>query len=366
MTSYRNKPLTIGIILLFVGTNITPLVSSELTLGNTIITVDDEPGDADYTSIKEALNHSNPGDTIEVYSGTYNESNITIMIPNLTLKGIPNELGDGNDSGKPIIDIPYQWYNLLIIKVDNISIIGFKIISSQGDYGPRTVWVSNVKHFYFTNNEILITKETLVEVMVISKSTYITIQNNLVDGGQNQLYIQESHNCRILNNTFVNSDFGITLIGSNMTVSHNLINNSNEALAIVGSNFNLTQNIIYNCGYGILVEMGSHIVIDRNELRNNSCGVAFLDTRAFSTKVTRNNIIRNNMDAIIVGSSIFFSNFIFRENYWSRPHILPKLILGFGIVLLPFPGEVPIGIPIPWFCFDWHPAQEPFDIPGMS
>jgi hypothetical protein len=38
--------------------------------------VDDEPGDADFISIKEAVNSSNPGDTIEVYSGIYYEEGI--------------------------------------------------------------------------------------------------------------------------------------------------------------------------------------------------------------------------------------------------------------------------------------------------
>jgi len=360
----KRKCLVVGIILLFVGTCIIPSTTSLQTHGRNIITVDDEPGDADYTSIKEALNHSNPGDTIEVYSGRYNEPNITIMIPNLTLKGIPFELGEGNDSGKPVIDICIQWYNVFIVTVDNISISGFKIISSEGDYGPRIIGVSNVNHFIFNNNDILITKETLVSVIDIYQSTHITIQNNTIDGGQNQLHIEESSDCWILNNTFLNSDFGITLIGSNMTVFHNLINNSDEALFIVGSNFNITQNIIYDGEIGISVAWSSHIVIDSNEVRNNSCGVAFSRTSAFSTKVTRNNFIGNYMDALIVGSSIFFSNFVFRENYWGRPRILPKPILGLGVVLLPG-GGIPWGIPIPWFCFDWRPAKEPYDIPGM-
>ncbi len=68
----------------------------KINIRNTI-TVDDEPGDAGYTSLKEAIINVNTGDTIEVYSGTYIEDEISIFISDLTISGIPNELGQGND-----------------------------------------------------------------------------------------------------------------------------------------------------------------------------------------------------------------------------------------------------------------------------
>ena len=74
----KRKCLAVGIILLFIGTGIIPSITSEQTYDKNIITVDDEPGDADFTSIKEAVNASSPGDTIEVYSGTYPEDGILV------------------------------------------------------------------------------------------------------------------------------------------------------------------------------------------------------------------------------------------------------------------------------------------------
>jgi hypothetical protein len=71
--------------------------------GNNIITVDDEPGDADFTSIKEAVNASSPGDTIEVYSGTYLEQGIHIVKDNITLLVISHELGVCDDRGKTLL-----------------------------------------------------------------------------------------------------------------------------------------------------------------------------------------------------------------------------------------------------------------------
>ena len=93
--------LTIGVILLFIGMSIPFTSSKQQSLGN-VITVDDE-GDGDYTSIKEAVINSNPGDTIEVYSGTYLEQGIHIVNDNIALLGISHELGEGDDTGKPFI-----------------------------------------------------------------------------------------------------------------------------------------------------------------------------------------------------------------------------------------------------------------------
>ena len=87
---------------IFQSTNLNDI--NKVTIGNNTITVDDEPGDADFTSIKEALNYSSPGDTIEVYSGTYFEQGIHIVKDNITLVGIAHELGGGGDSGKPFIN----------------------------------------------------------------------------------------------------------------------------------------------------------------------------------------------------------------------------------------------------------------------
>ena len=82
--------------------SITPSVANDIVQESSIpisdkavIIVDDE-GDGDYTSIKEAVNNTNPGGTIEVYSGTYYECGIEIYTENITLRGIPYELGNGS------------------------------------------------------------------------------------------------------------------------------------------------------------------------------------------------------------------------------------------------------------------------------
>jgi len=44
---------------------------------------------------------------------------------------------------------------------------------------------------------------------------------------------------------------------------------------------------------------------------------------------------------------------IWNENYWNRPRLLPYPIFGIGEFLF---------FSFRWVVFDWHPAQEPYDI----
>jgi hypothetical protein len=67
------KGLVVGIIVLFIFSAFTKMVFGQTNEDGNIIIVDDE-GDGDYTSIKEVVNHANPSDTIEVYSGIANNS----------------------------------------------------------------------------------------------------------------------------------------------------------------------------------------------------------------------------------------------------------------------------------------------------
>lgn len=76
------------------------------------------------------MQHAQPGDTIEVYSGIYQDTNITINQEGLSLIGIPYELSTGNNTGKPIVNIT-QTTSLIEIFVtaDHVTITDFILIS---------------------------------------------------------------------------------------------------------------------------------------------------------------------------------------------------------------------------------------------
>ena len=121
--------IAVGITFLFLGTCITPSVAidnvryASIPISDkTVITVDDE-GDGDYNSIKDALRFAYPGVTIEVYSGTYYENNINIGLRGLTLKGMPYELGSGNDTGKPVVTSEINSFDYILrMWGDNVTV----------------------------------------------------------------------------------------------------------------------------------------------------------------------------------------------------------------------------------------------------
>jgi hypothetical protein len=65
--------------------------------------------------------------------------------------------------------------------------------------------------------------------------------------------------------------------------------------------------------------------------------------------IYKNNFLDNKRHAFFEGN---WRN-KWKQNYWNRPRILPKLIF----------GEIKIGSKwLPWFNIDWHPAKKLYDI----
>ncbi len=72
----------------------------------------------------------------------------------------------------------------------------------------------------------------------------------------------------------------------------------------------------------------------------------------YSINVVNNNFIDNRLN-------VLFSNCLFTKwsnNFWDRPRILPKPILGF---IWGYPS-------IPILNFDWNPALLPYDISSLE
>ena len=127
-----SKAFVFAIIVLFIGAGVLPITGAiknfekvnivmNLTSMDTI-TVDDE-GDGDYTSIQDAIDDANPGDTIKVYSGTYIEN--VVVDKQLAIMGIGEELGIGDDVDKPSIDGGSG--DVVHIYADSVNVSGFII-----------------------------------------------------------------------------------------------------------------------------------------------------------------------------------------------------------------------------------------------
>ena len=226
--------MVFGIIALFICTGITPSVAVDTVKkpsmpisDKTVITVDDE-GDGDYTSIKEALNHSNLGDTIEVYSGTYYEHGIIISDDNITLKGIPYELGTGNDIGKPFID-GRGIDDMIFVEAKNVIIDGFRI---ENNGGPKANGILALRQgadgCIISNNDIA---HTTMSCMWISSSNNKILNNKISHSSMRQGIVLRDpcSNCLVSGNIISDVEIGIDLWDSNHnTVTGNKISRCRE------------------------------------------------------------------------------------------------------------------------------------------
>lgn len=351
MNNLIKKGIVVAVILLFIGTCIIPSATSGLTNGKNIITVDDEPGDADFTSIKEAVNYSSPGDIIEVYSGTYPEDGIRIVKDNITLLGIAHELGEGNDTGKPFIK-GNGTETVIQVEACYVIVSNFKIENPWSKPKFACGIYINIDYYPFEPRNVTISDCN------ISNSPHAGIY----------MYEPYSENITIINNhiSHCNND-GIEIHSQSCIITGNIVTDCREIGILFGSSLrNVSGNKIRRCRIGIQFG-GENNIVYGNDIE--SCNVG-IQNAGWGSIITKNNF-KNYSRIGFWFAGTFGERFIegFKKsrwigNYWDTwIGIGPKIILGFSLVgwrLLRF--GIQILIPIPWVDFDWHPAKEPYDI----
>ena len=334
----KRKWLAVGIILLFVGTCIIPVIAHNTgkplpaSRENWLYVGGSGPGN--YTRIQDAIDNASDEDTVYVYNGTYYEVNISIRKSIFLL---------GEDKYSTIIDAN-QRGNCIDIFSDNVTVRGFTVRNADWPHG----------------NGIAI------------YSHHTTICDNI-----------------ITNNHATGIDIYSISVSNNNNISYNIISNNGEGISVDFSNQIIIGNKITNNLIGITLWYVSSIVIKHNDIsRNNGYGIQFYWVT--NSSIIQNNFFKNKGNAVFTRSILgelkvklndsYYTPWkknIWDGNYWNRPRILPKPIFGsiritsmqlWSSGYFPLFGIWTNEIPIPIDCvnFDWHPAQEPYDIPRMT
>jgi parallel beta-helix repeat protein len=357
--SLVRKYSTIGVIFLFMGTSIVPSIQSEFPSEKNIITVDDEPGDADFTSIKEAVIFSNPGDTIEVYSGTYPEQEIHIENDNIALLGIAHELGGGDDDGRPFIKGNVSLGTVLRVEASQVLISNFLIENSNG-YNAGCI-ETNEQNNITISDCIIHTKKDgdHPNTGIGVRGNHIKIINNEIN------YCNPGISAR--------TDYPLSL-----TITGNIITDCGiyGGISLHGNQQNVSGNRIRRCGEGIRI-FGTNNTIFGNDIDN--CPISVCSPAFNIGEVERGNtFIKNNFknysrkpwwDRHVI--FFLFYGFVTDKkdtwigNYWDTwIRVGPHRIFGwFGVGIVFAIAEGGIGVNIPWFEYDRHPAKKPHDIP---
>jgi len=290
---------------------LSPFPFPNVTTGSSIIYVPD-----DYSTIQEAVDAANPGDTIYVKAGVYYENGITI---NKELKLI------GESKETTIIDGNFSKGILLIRFCSNILISNFTIRNSGSN---EWYWDPVVGGVIYCAGVIL------------AKAKNCTIKNSKIINNYVGIYIIYSNRSRILQNEVINSTYmAIFADGAHGTYgdihvecwSNRFVNNTIIGASVGGiyskycANSTIENNTIKRCGLGICTWRGYKTfgnIIMGNVLLDNVLGISCTDN---SNNKIHGNFVANCEYGIEIGSS---ENII-------RMNDLENNTYNFGVVTLP-------------------------------
>ena len=278
----------------------------------------------------------------------------------------------------------------------NNGLINGNIIN--GPYNSEGIKLDGTSDTKICNNYI--TKHEWEGILLSAASKYpenITIiENSLITNFQG-IYIA-TKNSIVQSNYLYNNKDGITISGYHNKAINNTVKNTIpvvkhprymtvfNGITIFGSSHNITKNYVYKYCVGMGLYGEGNNIISHNYITKCKCGIQIDESH--NNKIFRNNIIKNrgfpwhqydpNYGGILLfnyanNNSIYQNNFImnsfqatflgapnnnWNENYWNRPRLTQKIILGrketFFFIL-------PVYI-VPDFNFDRNPALLPYKI----
>jgi len=354
------KGLVIVIIMLFVGVGVISSTGVTIVEKTTINPIQS----GGY--IQDLIDNASNGDTINVPSGTYYENIIIDKSINLIGKDKDTTIIDGNDIAS-VINISANWVNISGFTIQSGYPYGINISSNFNKISDNKI----------TNN---------IFGIIIYYSDYNIITDNNISnnaGGGLTLECCDFNTININNISFNRAHiFGLGIILSNSSrnnISYNtIISNQYWGIRLTySSNYNdIISNKILNHQDGIHIYFSNNNILMDNNISNNENGIYLHDSKINS--ITSNNINSNKVYGINLKDSssniilknnfqgnerfAFFSDSFWnrwKQNYWNRPRIMPKLIIGTISIHLPWPFQ---DIVIRWVNFDLRPSLKPYNI----
>ena len=197
----------------------------------------------DGESIQAAVHKAEPGTTIQVMPGTYNET-VYIDKDGIRLIGIIKE---GN---RAVLDGEGKLNDAILYSGNNIVVENFTITRYKG----------------------------------------------------NGIMSQAGNNWEIRNNIIIDTGvYGIfPQLGQNGVIEHNVVSGIEDAAIYVGmsDNVHVAYNDVFDSVAGIEIENSRHAVVEANHVYNNTGGILAFITPGLPIKTTYDVIIRNNFSLL--------------------------------------------------------------------
>ncbi len=297
--------IALGIILLLLVTPMTVAIeyvknqSIPISTGNTLYVGGTGPGN--YTTIQDAIDDANPGDTVFVYafSSPYYENLIVDKSINMIGEDKDSTVIEGDWVSEYVVEISADWVNISgftirysgdeweatgILSISNFNTISGNNISNNDYYGIRLYYSSGNT---ITDNTISNNKYGIY----LDESSSNTITDNTISNKREGILLYSSNNNNILGNSFFND--GLFVFDS---YDNNVENNMVNGKPLVYLEDESDKVIDYEVGQVILVNC-DNIIAENLNLSNTDCGIELWKT---DNSMIRNNDFSNNERGIYI------------------------------------------------------------------
>jgi len=229
--------------------------------------------DNPFNRIQKAIDHSEDGDTIRVFEGTYHE--------NIRVYKSVNLIGNGSqvttiDGGRDV--------DIVLIAADWVNLSCFLVWDSRGDRLNNGIMVNsdNSKIFdnIFSNNN---------NGIYLLDSNNCTISKNICSANrENGIYLDRTKNCTLEKNSVSSNDkAGIRFYDSgDCTIMNNTCSGNKDYGIYIWDSSNVTilnSLCSLNSDSGIYLRYSRKCTITNNECRQNSRNGIILDSTSDST-----------------------------------------------------------------------------------
>ena len=360
--SFKKMILKICMLAILLGMLMTPLTAKTINVSDiksqsaqidiifkgTILYVGGN-GPNNYTSIQEAIDDANDGDTVFVYSNTYQES--LVINTTIALLGESKEttIIDGNDS-----------YCVIELNAEDVLIDGFTITTNLQSYyataieinGNNSIITNNIitdlgrgVDIYrstnnrigsniFENSGIILPTSSIYQNFVQDNLVnnqplvyYIDVVDMIIDNPSGQIILIDCTNITIKNQDLKYTPIALQLNGciGCKIVNNNIYSCYNEGIRLAYSDDCIIQhNDIQACAdVGIYFITTDNCTLDHNNIFLNR--IAFASEYSTLNTYTNNNFGNNGLCVLsIIGTLNKWDH-----NYWNRGRLFPKLIFEF-------------------------------------